>query len=198
MILPPGTYRYELRTAGALVAFEEERITSLTMSGTRRSVDGANRHEVETKLSGDGVVQRVSVRYQRGPFNRTAVYDADGDTLRGRVSAVAGRNEVAVALGRYREIDAGLTFFKALLIAHIRARGDERWTGRVAVIDPNTLVAASLKQTCWRRDDTGRLWVYELRMGETETIEIDAEGRIIRGRDDRGLETVLVSFDPGA
>jgi hypothetical protein len=168
------------------------------MSGTRRSVDGANRHEVETKLSGDGVVQRVSVRYQRGPFNRTAVYDADGDTLRGRVSAVAGRNEVAVALGRYREIDAGLTFFKALLIAHIRARGDERWTGRVAVIDPNTLVAASLKQTCWRRDDAGRLWVYELRMGETETIEIDAEGRITRRLDDRGVETVLAGFDPGA
>jgi hypothetical protein len=114
------------------------------------------------------------------------------------VSAVAGRNEVAVALGRYREIDAGLTFFKALLIAHIRARGDERWTGRVAVIDPNTLVAASLKQTCWRRDDAGRLWVYELRMGETETIEIDAEGRITRRLDDRGVETVLAGFDPGA
>jgi hypothetical protein len=114
------------------------------------------------------------------------------------VSAVAGRNEVAVALGRYREIDAGLTFFRALLIAHIRARGHERWTGRVAVIDPNTLVGASLKQTCWRRDDAGRLWVYELRMGETEAIEIDAEGRITRRRDERGVETVLASFDPAA
>jgi hypothetical protein len=196
MILPPGTYRYELCTAGALVAFEEERISSLTMSGTHRSVDGANRHEVEATLSSDGAVERVSVRYQRGPFNRTAIYDVDGDTLRGRVSAVAGRNEVAVALGRYREIDAALTFFKALIIAHIRARGAERWTGRVAVIDPNTLVAASLKQTCSRRDDAGRLWFYELRMGETETIEIDAEGRITRRRDDRGVETVLVSFDP--
>ena len=195
MILPSGTYRYELRSGGALVAFEEERITSLAMSGTRRSVDGANRHEVEATLS-DGVLQRVSVRYQRGPFNRTAVYDVDGDTLRGRVSAVAGRNEVAVALGRYREIDAGLTFFKALIVAHLRARGAERWTGRVAVIDPSTLVAASLKQTCSRRTDAGRLWVYELRMGETETIEIDAEGRITRRFDDRGLETVLVGFDP--
>jgi hypothetical protein len=198
MMLPFGTYRYELRSVGTLVAFEEERITSVAMSGTRRSVEGANRQEVEATFSADGLVQRVSVRYQRGPFNRTAVYDADGDTLRGRVSAVAGRNEVVVALGRYREIDAGLTFFKALIIAHIRARGAERWTGRVAVIDPNTLVAASLKQTCSRRDDAGRLWVYELRMGETETIEIDAEGRIIRGRDDRGVETVLVGFDPAA
>jgi hypothetical protein len=98
MILPHGTYHYELRTAGALVASEEERITSLMMSGTRRSVDGANRHKVEATLGADGVVQRVSVRYQRGPFTRTAVYDADGDTLRGSVSAVAGRNEVAVAL----------------------------------------------------------------------------------------------------
>ncbi len=68
----------------------------------------------------------------------------------------------------------------------------------MAVIDPNTLVAASLKQTCWRRDDAGRLWVYELRMGETETIEIDAEGRITRRLDDRGVETVLAGFDPGA
>jgi hypothetical protein len=196
MILPPGTYRYELRSVGGLVAFEEERVSSAAMSGTHRSVDGANRQEVEATLSTDGALQRVSVRYQRGPFNRTAVYDVDGDTLRGRVSAVAGRNEVAVALGRYREIDAGLTFFKALIIAHIRARGAERWTGRVAVIDPNTLVAASLKQTCSRRDSAGRLWVYELRMGETETIEIDAEGRISRRLDDRGIDTVLVGFDP--
>jgi len=36
------------------------------------------------------------------------------------------------------------------------------------------------------------------RMGETETIEIDAEGRITRRLDDRGLETVLAAFDPAA
>ena len=196
MILPLGTYRYQLRTAGELVAFDEERVTAAGMSGARRSVDGANRQEVEARLGSDGVVQHISVRYQRGLFNRTAVYDVDGDTLRGSVSAVAGRNEVAVALGRYREIDAGLTFFKALKISHILARGQERWTGRVAVIDPNTLVAASLKQTCWRRDGGGRLWSYELRMGETETIEIDDQGRIMRRRDDRGVETALVGFDP--
>ena len=196
MLIAAGSYRYEIRRAGAAIAIEEDNCTADAISGVRRAATGDNRHEVDAALDTAGVVARVTVRYHRGMFARTATYEADGEALRGRVSAVAGHNEVVVKLGRFREVDADLILFRALMIAHVRAREQVRWTGRVAVIDSNTLVAASIKHTCHLRDATGRRWTYETRMGEQEEIEIDGDGRIIRRTDGRGIETALVSFAP--
>jgi hypothetical protein len=194
MLIAPGEYRYEIRRDGAILAVEEERYADRTINGSRRTTDGANLHEVEALLDAGETVKRVSVRYNRGLFKRSAVYEAADETLRGSVSAVASHNEVVVKLGRFREIDADLMLFRALILAHVRARGQARWTGRVAMIDPNTLVAAALKQNCRRRDEAGLRWVWEARMGDAEEIELDSAGRIIRQRDSWGIDKVLVDF----
>jgi hypothetical protein len=194
MLIPAGAYRYEIWHGGGVAAIEEESLAAGTITGVRRATSGDNRHEVEAMLDAEGAVTRVAVRYSRGLFQRAASYQADGEALRGRVSAVAGHNEVVVKLGRFREVDSDLVLFRALLIAHVSGRGQVRWTGRVAMIDPNTLVAASLKQSCRRRDADGLRWVYEARMGETEEIDLDPEGRITRVRDGWGVEKVLTEF----
>jgi hypothetical protein len=194
MLIAPGAYRYEIRRGGAIQAIEEDRCSEGIISGTRRTIDGANLHEVEAQLDADEAVARVTVRYNRGLFKRNAVYEASGDTLRGSVSAVAGHNEVLVKLGRFKEIDADLVLFRAMILAHVRARGQVRWTGRVAIIDPNTLVAAALKQNCRQTDAAGLRWVWEARMGDTEEIELDNAGTIVRQRDSWGVEKVLKEF----
>jgi hypothetical protein len=194
MLIAPGEYRYEIRRDGAILAVEEERYAAGAISGLRRTIDGANLHEVEASLDADENVRRVNVRYNRGLFKRSAVYEAADETLRGSVSAVASHNEVVVKLGRFREIDADLVLFRALILAHVRARGQAHWTGRVAIIDPNTLVAAALKQNCRRRDEAGLQWAWEARMGDAEEIELDSAGRIIRQRDSWGVQKVLVDF----
>jgi hypothetical protein len=194
MLIAPGKYRYEIRRDGAILAVEEERYAAGRITGLRRTIDGANLHEVDASLDADETVKRVSVRYNRGLFKRSAVYEAADETLRGSVTAVASHNEVVVTLGRFREIDADLVLFRALILAHVRARGQAHWTGRVAIIDPNTLVAAALKQNCRRRDDAGLRWAWEARMGDAEEIELDSAGRIIRQRDSWGVEKVLVDF----
>jgi len=194
MLIAPGKYRYEIRRDGAIIAIEEARYNGGTISGQRRTVDGANLHEVEASLDASETVKRVSVRYNRGLFKRSAVYEAADETLRGSVSAVAGHNEVVVKLGRFREIDADLVLFRALILAHVRAREQSRWTGRVAIIDPNTLVAAALKQNCRLCDAAGLRWVWEARMGDTEEIDLDTAGRIIRQRDSWGVAKILVDF----
>ncbi len=193
MLIPTGEYRYEIRRGGQVVAIEEERFDGSRIAGVRNTRDGSNRHEVEAELAADGTVRRASVRYARGPFTRNATYEAAEDFLRGIVSAVAGRNAITAKLGRFREVDADLVLFRALTIAHVRARGQTRWTGRVATIDPATLVAASHKQSVRAADSTLLKWIYEPRMGDSEEIELDADGRILRRRDSRGTETVLVT-----
>jgi hypothetical protein len=62
----------------------------------------------------------------------------------------------------------------------------------VAVIDPNTLAAASLKQNCARRNRSEHSWIYESRMGDTEQIELDEAGRLVRRSDNRGLTAELM------
>jgi hypothetical protein len=69
-----------------------------------------------------------------------------------------------------------------------------RWTGRVAIIDPNTLVAAALKQNCRQTDQDGLRWAWEARMGDSEEIELDAAGTLVRQRDSWGVEKVLVDY----
>jgi hypothetical protein len=194
--LPAGEYRYELRRNGELAATEEETLAAGFIRGVRRTADGFNRHEVEARLDAGGFIVAVGVRYSRGPFKRTASYEAAGDLIRGHLIAAGGREEVSCKLGRMREVDADLMLCKALIIAHVRARGQARWIGRVATIDPNTLVAASSKQTYRRRDEAGRLWIYEPRMGDAEEFELDDTGRVVRRRARDGVETSLVSFIP--
>src|SRR6266852_6090374 len=95
-----------------------------------------------------------------------------------------------------REVDADLVIFRALTIAHIRARGQSRWTGRIAAIDANTLVAATSKQTCRQAGNDPHVWIYEPRMGDSETIVIDDSGCVLRRHDARGIDTLLISRTP--
>jgi hypothetical protein len=196
MMLPEGEFRYEIRRAGELVATEEESFAAGKIRGVRHPASGSNVYEVEAELDSDGAVRLVVVRYNRGPFVRNATYESADDFLRGNVSAMGGRQNLTTKLGRYREVDADLVIFRALTIAHIRARGQSRWTGRMAAIDSNTLVAATSKQTCRRRADDPHVWIYEPRMGDSEEIEINDSGVVIRRRDSRGLETILTSPPP--
>ena len=191
MILPVGTYRYEFRHAGEVSLLEETTFDGSAIVGSRRALDGSSLHEVEAFVSAEGLVQRVRLRYVRGPFSRNATYEAGEDFLRGSVSALGSRNAVAAKLGRFREVDADFVLFRALTIARVRARGQTRWTGRVTTIDSATLVATSNKQSTRALDESGLRWSYEPRMGDSEEIEIDPEGRIIRRRDNRGRETIL-------
>ncbi len=194
--LPAGEYRYELRRGRELIAIEDETLTAARLHGARRTPDGLNRHEVDARLGAGGLTNAVAVRYRRGPFSRSASYETADDLIRGQLSAVGGRETVSAKLGRMREVDAGLILCKALIIAHVRARGQTRWIGRVATVDPNTLMVASYKQTYHRRDQRGRLWIFEPRMGDAEEIEIDEAGRIVRHRARDGTETILVNFTP--
>ncbi len=192
MILPAETFRYEIRRAGELIAIEEETLAGARITGMRKPPAGSDRYEVEAELDTNEVVSRIALRYSRGPFVRNASYEGAEDFLSGNVSALAGRNVVTTKLGRYREIDAELQIFRALIIAHIRARGQKRWTGRVATIDSSTLVASTHKQSCRCASDSASKWIYEPRMGDSEEIEIDAEGRLLVRRDNRGMEARLV------
>ena len=197
MLLPDGEFRYEIRRAGELIALETESLWAGRIHGSRHpetgsKVTGSNAYEVEAELDESGIIRSLVLRYSRGPFIRSANYESTGDFLRGNLSAMAGRNDLTTKLGRYREVDADLIIFRALTIAHIRERGQTRWTGRIAAIDPNTLVAATSKQSCRQRSGDAHLWIYEPRMGDSEEIEIDDEGRVLRRRDNRGTETVLV------
>jgi hypothetical protein len=196
MLIGDGEWRYEIRRAGGLIAVEEESLAWGRIRGIRRSSTGSNLYEVEAELDDTGVVRRVVVSYSRGPFTRKASYESVDSFLRGSVSAGGSRNDITAKLGRYAEVDADLVIFRALTIAHIRERGQSRWTGRVASIDSNTLVASTIKQSCRQRGADPRSWVYEPRMGDSEEIEIDDSGFVIRRRDSRGIETVLVSQQP--
>jgi hypothetical protein len=193
-MLASGDYRYEILLNGEVVAVEETQVQPFLIVASRRSTDGVSRHRLEAVLDTEHSVCRVNVSYSTSLFTRKASYEAVEDNLHGRISGLSVRNEVAVKLGRFREVDAaGFLIFRALVLSHVRVRGDDRWTGRVAVIDPTTLGAASVKQTCFRQNDAGRSWIYEARMGDTEQIELDQDGHIVRRRDRRGLTAELIA-----
>jgi hypothetical protein len=196
MLLPEGEFRYEIRRAGELIAIEEESLAAGKIRGVRHPAIGSNVYEVEAELDPEGLVRLLVVRYSRGPFVRNATYESADDFLRGNISAMGSRNNLTTKLGRYREVDADLVIFRALTIAHIRARGQLRWTGRMAAIDPNTLVAATSKQTCRQRPSDPHAWIYEPRMGDSEEITIDDSGCVLSRRDARGIDTLLVSRTP--
>jgi hypothetical protein len=196
MLIPDGEFRYEIRRTGELVATEEESLAAGKIRGVRRPASGSNVYEVEAELDPDALIRRLVVRYSRGPFVRNATYESADDFLRGNVSAMGSRNNLTTKLGRYREVDADLVIFRALTIAHIRARGQSRWTGRIAAIDANTLVAATSKQTCRQRGNDPHVWIYEPRMGDSEEITIDDSGCVLRRHDARGIDTILISRTP--
>jgi hypothetical protein len=196
MLIPDGEFRYEIRRAGELIATEEESLAAGKIRGVKHPASGSNVYEVEAELDPDALIRRIVVRYSRGPFVRNATYESADDFLRGNISAMGSRNNLTTKLGRYREVDADLVIFRALTIAHIRARGQSRWTGRIAAIDANTLVAATSKQTCRQRGNDPHAWIYEPRMGDSEEITIDDSGCVLRRHDARGLDTILISRTP--
>jgi len=197
VIIPEGEYVYEIREQGRLVATETAQLGASQLTGVRTSADTAgNRHEVQADLDPDGFVRAIRLHYVRGPFTRGASYEADGETLRGTVTAVGGRNTLEAKLGRFKEIDGGLTLFKALLIAHVRSRGQRRWTARVAVIDPATLVAKTAKQSVYELDSKPGTWLFEPSIGERETIVIDQDGRVLSHTTRTGISSVLVRPAP--
>jgi hypothetical protein len=198
MLIPDGEFRYEIRRGGELIATEEESLAAGKIRGVRHPAIGSNVYEVEAELDPDALVRRVVVRYSRGPFVRNATYESADDFMRGNISAMGSRNNLTTKLGRYREVDADLVIFRALTIAHIRARGQSRWTGRIAAIDANTLVAATSKQTCRQRGNDPHVWIYEPRMGDSEEITIDESGCVLRRHDARGIETMLISRTPAS
>src|SRR6266705_672808 len=120
MLLPEGEYRYEIRRAAELIAIEEENRSDKRIHGIRHPANSSDVLEIEADLDEADLIARLVMRYRRGPFVRDAQYEADGDFLRGNVSALAGRNVLTTKLGRYREVDADLVIFRALTIAHIR------------------------------------------------------------------------------
>jgi hypothetical protein len=195
-MLPFGNYSYEIRIYGELAAFEEGHFDGSRIVASRRSADGLSRHQVQAALNDELSVWRITLSYSSSLFTRTATFETAEDNLRGRISGLAGRNEVIIKLGRFREVDpAGFVLFRALIIDHVRGRGEEHWTGRVAVIDPNTLAAASIKHNCARRGGSEHSWIYEPAMGDTEQIELDEAGRIVRCSDNRGISAELVHFN---
>jgi len=193
MLIADGEFRYDLRKAGELIAVESETLAWGMIRGVRRPASGSNVYEVEAELDEAGLVRRVVASYSRGPFTRNATYESADNFLRGNISTGGSRNDLTTKLGRYGEVDADLVIFRALIIAYVRERKQTRWTGRVAAIDPNTLVAATSKQSCRQRGNDPHIWIYEPRMGDAEEIEIDDSGLVLRRRDSRGIETVLVS-----
>jgi len=193
VIIPEGEYVYEVREHGRLSANETVKLGPDSLSGARHSADASgNVYEVEARLDNDALVQVIRLRYVRGPFSRTATYEASGENLRGSITAMGGRNTLEVKLGRFREVDAGLVIFKALLIAHVRTRGQTRWTARVAVIDPSTLVAKSIKQSVYQMESEPGTWLFEPAIGERETIALDASGRIVSHTTRSGVSSVLI------
>src|SRR5262249_10229683 len=152
-MIPVGQYIYEIRRGNDLIASEEDRFSNREIGGIRRFIGSSDRFEATAALDENDMVARITARYSRGPFSRSAAYEANSDFLRGTVSAVGSRTVETAKLGRYREVDCGLVLFRALMIAHTRARGQIRWTSRVATIDPSTLTAQTHKKTCRRKDD---------------------------------------------
>lgn len=196
-MIPVGEYHYEIRRGSDLVATEDDRFSNNEISGIRRFVGSSDSFEATAALDENGMVARVTARYSRGPFSRSATYEANNDFIRGTVSAMGSRTVETAKLGRYREIDCGLVLFKAVMIAHTRARGQSRWTSRVATIDPSTLTAQTHKKTCRQKDAHGRIFIYEPRMGDAEEIEIDEAGRIVRIVDNTGNRIALKTFTAG-
>src|SRR5258708_14739432 len=161
-IFPPaGRYRYEHRRSGTAEAIEEVSFDNRAISATRHAIGGQRVHQIAATLDETSRISQINLHYTSHPFKRDANYRADNESFRGSVSTVAGRNEIVIKQGRFGEVEvAGLTVFRMLILAHVRDRGTPRWTGRVAVIDPNSLAAASLKQTCHLRRSSN-LWIYE-------------------------------------
>jgi hypothetical protein len=191
MTIPEGEYRYEIRLGKEILALERAHLSANKIVASRSVASGGSQHEIEALLNPDGFLSRIDLRYARGPFSRRASYRTDDELLRGSISAMAGESSVETKLGRFREVDADFIIFKALVIAHVRQRGMRRWTGRVALIDPTTLMARSSKQTYYQ-EDSALNWVVEPAIGERERLEIGGDGRVARRIDLRGFETVLI------
>lgn len=194
LLIPLGDYVYEMRRDSELVGVEESRLETNKLTGRRTSADGANVHRVIATIDGQFQIERIESSYARGPFARSVIYELSGELLSGTLVTMGSRDTVSTRLGRFREIDADLLLCKGLIIARLSARGLDRYTGRVAMIDSATLVASSPKLTYFRHADSPRRWTVENLAGDREQLEIDLQGRIIKRVDRLGVETALTHF----
>jgi hypothetical protein len=192
MILPAGAYRLETRERDRLIAVETGTISAAGVAAARQVEGSDNRYEAAAELDESAQITALQLRYVRGPFARSARYELGPELMRGMLKVLAGYQAVEVKLGRFREVDGGLLIFKALLVAHARGRGLRRWTGRVAIIDPATLLAKSIKQTLYQTDEAGLEWVLEPALGEREVLRIDSQGRLLSHATHQGLRTLAV------
>ncbi len=194
MLPPLGKYRFEIYHSDVASALEDATLTDHSLMVERRTTEGFTEHTIAATLDREGRITSIAVNYSSHLFKRDANYRTDNEVFRGSVSTVAGRNEIVIKLGRFGEVEvAGVVAFRMLILAHVLERGQPRWTGRVAVIDPSSLTIASLKHTC-RVGRTKNRWIYEARMGDTEEIEIDDAGRILASRSQDRTGSRLVSF----
>src|ERR1700693_1942394 len=90
-MIPAGEYQYEIRRGADLIATEEERFAGNEISGIRRFVGSSDSFEASATLDEGGMVARVTARYSRGPFSRSASYEASPEVLRGTISAMGSR-----------------------------------------------------------------------------------------------------------
>ncbi len=187
MILPAGSYCYELRRDGSPFAREEVRVDAQTVSGVRLGLLG-DRLAVTAELDSRAQVVRIEASARRGAFELKASYSVGADAIAGSLSSLTGRTAVEARLGRLREVDGVLVPFKALIIAHTRWRGETRFTGRVATLDDRTLAVAARKQTYRRSAGSEDLWIWEDEMGERSRITVNAAGEIARIDGWRGIE----------
>ena len=109
-----GSYRYELRSGDDVTAIEEARMDERALSATRRNRDGLTTCRANAVLDDASRIVAIELRYTSTLFKRDARYRADGESLRGSISVMAGRNEVIVKLGRFGEVEvAGAAFAAA-------------------------------------------------------------------------------------
>ena len=71
-MIAAGEYHYELRRAADLIATEDDRFSGNELSGIRRFVGSSDSFEATATLDESGMVARVTARYSRGPFSRSA------------------------------------------------------------------------------------------------------------------------------
>lgn len=192
MILPEGSYCYELRRDGSPFAREEVRVDDRAISGARLGSLG-DRVSVTAQLDASGQVVRFEAIARRGAFELKASYALGTDSIAGSVSSLTGRAAIEARLGRLREVDGVLVPFKALIIAHARGRGAPRFTGRVATLDERTLAVAARKQTYRRSVNSEQDWAWEDEIGDRSEITVNAAGEITRIGGWRGIEIVRVA-----
>ncbi len=193
-----GEYRYQITFHGEIVAYELAWVSSGRVLSRREAVGTKDFYQVEAQLDPQGNIIEAQASSLSGLFTRSARYRVVNDVVEGSVRGVSAITPLEIGLGRFREIDFDMAVFKALVISHLEQRGAEQWTGRVATVDPVTLVMRLVKHSYSRIGRAERIWRFEPAIGEIELIELDSEGRLVRREDEKGFKLKLLEARSGA